>query len=127
MKRRWLLLFAVFLLAVLGAGWLLVPFEQGRISQASCDKIQIGSSEQEVAELLGRPNVRNKVGPLTTIIWKNVRLPESFGVTQWIEDDKYRIREIRVVFNKEGRVTERDFKVTSFAEQIKRRLPAWLR
>ena len=49
MKRRWLLLFAAFVAAVLGAGWLLVPFDAPRITQVNCDQIQVGWSENEAS------------------------------------------------------------------------------
>jgi hypothetical protein len=53
MKRRWLLLFAVCVVAVLGAVWLLVPLDAPRISQANCDKIQLGWTPAQVEDLLG--------------------------------------------------------------------------
>jgi hypothetical protein len=120
-KRRWLFLFAVFVAAVLAAGWMLVPFDAPKITQANCDQIQIGSSEDEVAELLGRPKSRLKVGPSTAVIWKNVTLPGSYTYQQWNEHDR---RFISVVFDEQGRVTDKRFTVISFAEQIKRRLRA---
>ena len=53
MKRRWLLLFGVFMVAVLGAGWLFVPFASPRISQPNFDKLQAGWTLEQVEELLG--------------------------------------------------------------------------
>jgi hypothetical protein len=63
MKRRWLLLFAMFVVAVLVAGWLLVPFDAPRINQANYDKIQEGSTEKEVEELLGKPTFISNLAP----------------------------------------------------------------
>jgi hypothetical protein len=54
MRRKRLLLFGVFVVAVLAAGWLLIPFEAPRISQANFDKIQQGWSLEQVEELLGK-------------------------------------------------------------------------
>jgi hypothetical protein len=49
MKRKRLFLFGVFVAAVLGAAWLLVPFDAPRITQVNCDQIQVGWSENEAS------------------------------------------------------------------------------
>jgi len=42
----------MFVVAVLVAGWLFIPFGAPRISQENCDKIQIGWTPKQVEELL---------------------------------------------------------------------------
>ena len=51
-KRRWVL-GALLLFAVVGAGYLLVPVGEGRISQATCDKLEFGWPPEKVLPLLG--------------------------------------------------------------------------
>ena len=53
-KRRWVWA-TVLLVAVVAAGYLFVPVAEGRISEASCDEIEIGWTREQVAEALGRP------------------------------------------------------------------------
>jgi hypothetical protein len=58
LKRWWFWGGAGFMLVAVAAGYLLIPVGECRISQASCDKIHLGSSEEEVQELLGVPLMR---------------------------------------------------------------------
>jgi hypothetical protein len=43
MKRKWLWLLALAILVIIGAGYVLVPVKESRISQANCDKIPVGA------------------------------------------------------------------------------------
>jgi hypothetical protein len=59
MKRRWFWLSAAFVLLVLVAGLLFVPFDAPRISQAiteaNCDRIKKGMTLRQVEAILGGP------------------------------------------------------------------------
>jgi hypothetical protein len=57
LKRWWFWAGAGFMLVAVCAGYLLIPVEQPRITQANCDKIQLGWSQNEVEELLGVPTM----------------------------------------------------------------------
>jgi hypothetical protein len=101
MRRRWLFLFAVVVLAVLGAGWLLIPFESPRISQANCDKIQLGWSEEQGSELLGPHTFRaldmnGMLGPgatSTSTNWRDV--DGNFIDVLWVKAEALRRRPSR--------------------------------
>jgi hypothetical protein len=58
LKRWWFWAGAGFMLVAVAAaaGYLLIPVDEGRISQASCDRLQLGWSPHQVASLL-RDNV----------------------------------------------------------------------
>jgi hypothetical protein len=53
LKRWWFWAGTGFMLVAVVAGYLLIP--AGRISQATCDKIQRGWSTEQVVNLLGKP------------------------------------------------------------------------
>ncbi|HEV3446369.1 MAG TPA: hypothetical protein VG099_17120 [Gemmataceae bacterium] len=119
MKRRWLLLFAACVVAVLGAGWLLVPFEAPRITQANCDRIQLGWSRQQVEDVLCKDYL-----PLPQIS------PDRFTAS-WSDDEG---NEIVVGFRPSvNAVTYKHFQPTALSlweriqRRIQRRLPAWRR
>jgi hypothetical protein len=118
MKRRWLLLFAAFVVAVLGAGWLLVPFEQGRISQATCDRIQLGVSEERVLKMLGEQRKVSRIATLDT----DANAPYACELW-WRDEDDNRIL---VNFGPKGQVTGKRFLPTerSVFEKLKRRIRA---
>ena len=59
LKRWWLWLRILVLLGIVGAGYLLLPVQASRISQANCDKIQVGWGLEEVKELLAPSNSFN--------------------------------------------------------------------
>jgi hypothetical protein len=113
MKRRWLFLFAVFVAAVLAAGWFLVPFEQGRISQASCDKIQLGWTAKQVDVLLGEERLSRASG------W-------GFGTAMW-DDEEGNV--IMVSFSESSGVTSKSFTPTQkpIWDRIKLRIRRRLR
>jgi hypothetical protein len=89
MRRRWFLLFGVFVVAVLVAGWLLVPVSEGRISRASCENIQLGWTAKQVDVLLGEERLSGASGwGFRTVMWDDeegnvimVSFSESSGVT----------------------------------------------
>jgi hypothetical protein len=115
MKRRWLLLFGVFVTAVLGAGYLLIPVGEG-ITQANCDKIQKGWSEKEVEELLGMYTTR--IDGSGTLIGDP---PQNFSAYKvWSNDDG---DSISAFFNEQG-VIEKNFTrgELSLMERIRRRI-----
>jgi hypothetical protein len=96
----------VLILATLVSGYLLIPIEDGNISQASCDRIQIGMSRAKLHELLDKHARRG-----------TVRVTESC----WGDEEG---NEIIVNFDLEGRVTKKRFVPTqlSFIELMKRRI-----
>jgi len=126
MKRRWLLLFGVFVGVVLAAGWLLVPFEAPRTTQANCDKIQKGWSEKEVEELLGAKHTGGFVG-VGMLIGDPPQNVSAYKL--WSNDDG---DIICAFFNEQG-VIEKNFTrgelslVERIKRRIQRRLSAWLR
>jgi hypothetical protein len=89
-----------------GGGYLLVPVSDGRISEASCEKIQIGWTREQVAEVLGRP-------------WS------VYIAYSWVDDVG---NGILVTFD-DGRVINKSFVASdlSFWEQVKRRVTTRLR
>jgi hypothetical protein len=112
MKRKWLLLFGVFVVAVLVAGYFLIPVGEGRISQANCNKIQEGWRQRDVQELLGGDTCyeirRHSTGwCLTGMSWRD-------------EDDNI----IRVGYDSAGHVNDKRYTPTdlSFPELVKRRI-----
>jgi hypothetical protein len=115
MKRKWRLLFGVFVLAVLGTGWLLVPFEVPRITQTNCDRIQVGWSRQQVEDVLCKGYL-----PLPQIS------PDRL-IASWSDDEG---NEIVVGFNASNTVAYKGFYPTKLSlwermqRRIQRRLPA---
>jgi hypothetical protein len=55
-RRSWLWA-TVLLVGVVGAGYLLMPVDTSRFSQATCDKLEIGWSFENVKEFLGNRTV----------------------------------------------------------------------
>jgi hypothetical protein len=115
MKRKWVCLLALAIPVIIGAGYLLVPLKEHRISQANCDKIQEGWSEEQVVDLLGLYLVGTGLDNRRYICWSD-------------DDDNW----LYVSF-KDGCVTEKHFHAghLSFLDQMKARiqpfLPAWWR
>jgi hypothetical protein len=128
MRRRWLFLFAVVVLAVLGAGWLLIPFESPRISQANSDKIQLGWSEEQVSELLGPYTFFCTLDTLGTI-----GAAATSSTTHWRDVDGNSIEVLWVESRGESRgVTGKTFTPSelSFLQKMKQRVerrfrPLW--
>ena len=116
LNRRWLL--ATMLLAtVVGAGYLVVPVGQGRVSQASCDKIQVGWTETHLDALLGGSD--SKLFDLTT----NQPVLLEAG---WRNEDG---DEIKVSFGGSLRATGKSFTPTKLSvfELAKRRIERRMR
>jgi hypothetical protein len=61
MKRWWFWAGTGFMLVAVVAGYLLIPVGEGRISQAACDRIQIGMTHEQVCELLHEKHVLNVI------------------------------------------------------------------
>jgi hypothetical protein len=110
MKRRWLLLFAVFVMTVLLTGWLLVPLAEPRIGRKNFEKIQIGWTVQQVEELLGDQ------GRLS-------ELPEYTEIDGVLLDDD-QLTGIYLKFDTKHRLTEKHFipSKLSLFERLKRRI-----
>src|ERR1700737_3614484 len=57
LKRWWFWTGAGVILVAKAVGYLLIPIGEGRISQASCDRIQLGWSPRQVGNLLGENEI----------------------------------------------------------------------
>jgi len=133
LKRKWLLLFALFVAAVLVAGYLLIPVDEGRITQANYDKIQAGWSEKQVEDLLGRHSYwmshdRMEFAPTESYRQLLVQDSNRFFWLGWSDEDQ---NEIMVGFNQDAdKVSDKGFcpsPLTSWEKlkgRIKRRLKA---
>jgi hypothetical protein len=104
MKRKWLWLLALAIPVIIGAGYVLVPVNESRISQVNCDKIQEGWSEKQIEDLLGSCTFHGNVLAL------------------WADSDDNRI--VVSISLKNRTVTEKRFWPSefSFYERIKRRI-----
>jgi hypothetical protein len=116
-RRGWLWA-TVLLPAVVGAGYLLVPVGAGRISQATCDKIQVGWRSEQVMELLAPSDALN-------ILWpgpKAVTTPLGY---YWDDEDG----NVIVVWYRDGCVSGKKFEPTklSFFELVKGRVSRRIR
>jgi hypothetical protein len=96
-KRWWFWLGMLALLGVVGAGHLLLPVEVPLISQATCDKIQLGWSREEVVGLLG--GFTGDLGEDYSVYWQ-----DGPGSDRNL---------IHVTFDKKG-VTSKEFIGTDF-------------
>jgi hypothetical protein len=94
LKRWWFWAGCLFMLVAIVAGYLLIPVSASRITQETCDKIQLGWTEREVVKLLG-PNHDWTVGEELTLLWYD-------------EDGN----QISVAFPDDGRVTRARFSPT---------------
>ena len=105
-KRFWLLALAIPV--IIGAGYLLVPLKESRISQVNCDKIQEGWSEKQVEDLLGSctfcMNTASGVVRRGLITGRRLPLPGEV-IKIWSDDDGNRIH----VFCGTGCVTGKNF------------------
>ncbi|HEV3448750.1 MAG TPA: hypothetical protein VG099_29200 [Gemmataceae bacterium] len=113
LKRWWFWAWMAFMLVALLAGYLLIPFSEGALSQAACDRIQFGMTFEQVKSFLGDD------GPGS--------LHETSRIVSWYDDD---VNRITVAF--EGRqrgVTKKEFYPTklSFFERMKRRIERRIR
>ena len=120
MKGRWLLLFAVFVLAVLGAGYFLVPISESKINQAACAKVQLSMNAQQVRQILGIESYGTLPAQDSSRFW-----------LVWSDEDQ---NEIWVGFNHDSdKALDKGFYPSSLTSleklkgRIQRRLPSWLR
>jgi hypothetical protein len=112
LKRWWFLAAAGFMLVAVCAGYLLIPVGEGGISQANCDKIQIGLADSEIC------NTLDGLGQQFfqfSFAWRGPDRTES-----WFDDEG---NVITVAFV-ERRVTEKHFTPSrlSLWERMKRRI-----
>jgi hypothetical protein len=108
-KRWWFWLGICFFHVAIAAGYLLLPLNPPRISQANFDKIQLGWTSDQVTELLGCCSYSFRAHVDTTC---------------WGEDDNW----IEISFN-EGLVIGKQFIPTDLSafELMKRRIEKWIR
>ena len=59
LKRWWFWIVAGFMVVALVVGYLVIPFGEGQISQANCDRIQLGWSPRQVGSLLRDNEILN--------------------------------------------------------------------
>jgi len=117
LKRWWFWAGTGFMLIAVCAGYLLIPVESARITKANCNKIQLGSTMEEVASLLGE----NVVGGIDGV--------GSFDVPwrwfAWFDDDA---NMIEVTFSDQG-VQTKHFVAgrLSIYERMKRRIERRIR
>jgi hypothetical protein len=118
MKRRWFLLFGVFVAAVLVAGYFLIPVGEGRISQATCDKIPVGFRAEQLVHLLGDCDIGGS-GFVLDVRDTDGKI-DAFWQTSWADED---LNEIEVYFHN-GRVSGKLFVPSqlSFLERIRNRI-----
>jgi hypothetical protein len=111
LRRSWLW-GPLLLAAVVGAGYLVVPVGEKQISQATCDTIQIGWSEEKVDELL--PSSRANYFAFVPSVGE-------IGLGRYWEDDD---DNVIVLWYRHARVSEKEFRPTtlSFIELAKRRV-----
>jgi len=69
LKRWWFWAGTGFMLVAVCAGYLLIPVREGRISQAACERIQLGMTIAEVEELLGEKKPLDERFPVKGIDW----------------------------------------------------------
>ena len=119
LKRWWFWAVAGFVLVAVMAGYLLIPFEEARISQAKCDRIQLGMNPEQVDGLLGGQPWTVVNSEWRTLFDAGQRAP-TYAWTFIDEDD----RTITVNFNDSRRVTAKHFSPSqlSFFELMKRRI-----
>ena len=91
---------------IIGAGYVIFPLKESRISQANCDTIQEGWSEEQVNDLLGLFVVSTGVDNRRYICWSD-------------DDDNW----LYVSFTN-GRVSDKHFRASdaSFLERMKARI-----
>src|SRR5438132_13324580 len=118
-KRRWLWA-TTLLAAVVGVGYLLVPVRESRITQANCDRIQLGWTCEQVNALLGESlGGVNRGGSLLLLDEEGKGdIDISF---LWADDDE---NAIEVLFRGEWRVASKRYTVStlSLAERVRRRI-----
>jgi len=123
MKRKWLWLLALAIPVIIGAGYVLVPVNGSRISQANCDKIPVGTSAEQLGQLLGACDMRGS-GFVLDVRDADGKI-DLYWQTSWADED---FNEIAIDFHN-GRVSGKLFipSQLSFLERIKRRIERRLR
>jgi hypothetical protein len=111
LKRWWFWAGAAFILVAIVAGYLLIPVGEVRISQATCDRIQLGWTVEEVKRLLGE---------------HVIHVPDDIDLgTHWFEwyDDG---NVIKVTFSTQGTAIKKEFQPSSLSiyKCMKRRIRA---
>jgi hypothetical protein len=129
LKRWWFWAGTGFMLVAVCAGYLLIPVaaEEGRISQATCDRIQLGWTVGEVISLLGENglvggNGNGLVGGIDGV--EGFEMP-CFRWWAWHDDDD---NVIVVRFSEQG-VATKHFVASglSIYERMKRRVERRIR
>jgi hypothetical protein len=82
LKRWWFWGGAGFMLVAVCAGYLVIPVDEGRISQASCDRIQLETSVLQMMELLGHGQVVGWTSEKTDIFWQTIWYDEDLNAIQ---------------------------------------------
>jgi hypothetical protein len=108
MRRRMLIsvsILAVLAIGVFALGWLLQP--KPRIDQETLDKTKVGMTRSEVESIIGAPPGNYGVGEGTIEFWSGRRPLQHQEHKVWLGQK----HAIRVWFDAEGKVYERDFVV----------------
>src|SRR5216684_1356721 len=115
LKPWWFWSAAVFALVAVVMGYLFIPVQQ-RISQANCDRIQLGWSAEQAQELLGQPEefVAEMSSPIrdwNAMVWQDEYGNAIFGY-----------------FDKRGMCAKSYLpSELSFSEKLKRRIERQIR
>jgi hypothetical protein len=126
LKRWWFWGGVGFVLVSLGTAYLVIPIEEGRISQATCDKIQLGWPREQVEDLLGPAFYRKRDCGSLRIVKDNgyLKIEQKTGTVLsssafmlWKDDDGT----IAIAFE-DGRVSQKGFATPSLWFRIERRL-----
>jgi hypothetical protein len=100
LKRWWFWAGAGFMLSAACASYLLIPVDEGRISQASCDRIQLDWTVEQVKRLLGE---------------HVIHVPDDIDLGthwfEWYEDGNV----IRVTFSAQGTAIKKEFQPSSLS------------
>jgi hypothetical protein len=117
LKRWWFWAGTGFMLVAVCVGYLLIPVGEGGISQANCDRIQLGWTMEEVVSLLGE----NDFGGIDSV--GGFEMPWKWSA--WLDEDGNRIN---VTFSDEG-VATKHFVASglSIYERMKRRIERRIR
>jgi len=104
------------MLVAVVAGYLLIPVDEGRISQANCDKIQIGWTRSQVEDFLGKPDLYGILDDKPMLIWEG-------------EDDDSHSTQIIVAFSSQPieSVCFKEHRHGSYIEVVMRRLQGRVR
>jgi hypothetical protein len=126
LKRWWFWTGAGFILVAIAAGYFVIPIGEDRISQATCDRIQLGMKYEEVKSLLGNdlpcmfPGSRTR----TAYIFYHAASLSGPHDVSWFDDEG---NEILLVFeggSRDPSVASKGFRRAKLPlyERIKRRI-----